>query len=98
MKTIIDRFGGNNFTTKAVKMETGRGVLTVALMINNNNIVEQVCVNMDQPILDGKKIPTTINAEKIVAYDISAAGQAFKMTCVSDGQPMLLFFCDDVDK
>jgi diaminopimelate epimerase len=98
MKTIIDRFGGNNFTTKAVKMETGRGVLTVALMINNNNIVEQVCVNMDQPILDGKKIPTTINAEKIVAYDISAAGQAFKMTCVSMGNPHAVIFCDDVDK
>jgi diaminopimelate epimerase len=67
-------------------------------MINKNNIVELVCVNMDQPILDGKKIPTTIAAEKIVAQDITAAGKTYKMTCVSMGNPHAVIFCDDVAK
>jgi diaminopimelate epimerase len=98
MKTVVDRFGGKHFTVRAVKMETGRGVLTVALMINAKNSVEQVCVNMDQPILDGRKIPTTITADRIVAHDITADGRTFKMTCVSMGNPHAVIFCDDVDK
>jgi diaminopimelate epimerase len=98
MKTVLDQFGANNLTVKAVNMETGRGVLTVALMIDKENVVEQVCVNMDQPILEGLKIPTTLDVEKIVASEITAAGRSFKMTCVSMGNPHAVIFCDDVDK
>jgi diaminopimelate epimerase len=98
MKQVLDRFAQSGYTVRAVKMETGRGVLTVALMIDRNNIVDQVCVNMDQPILEGLKIPTTIDAEKIVASPISVAGQTFKMTCVSMGNPHAVIFCDEVSK
>jgi diaminopimelate epimerase len=53
---------------------------------------------MDQPILEGSKIPTTLAGEKIVARDFTAAGNSFKITCVSMGNPHAVIFCDNVDK
>src|SRR5882757_2958950 len=40
-----------------MKVETGRGVLSLALAVDGGGKVEQVTVNMDQPILDLAKIP-----------------------------------------
>jgi len=89
---------GEPVNCQAVNVETGRGMLTVGLLISKQNQVEKVCVNMDQPILEGLKIPTTLAAEKIVAHDFSAAGRSFKITCVSMGNPHVMIFCDDVAK
>src|SRR5882724_9502224 len=46
-----------------MKVETGRGVLSLALQTQGGK-VEQVTVNMDQPILDLPKIP--VDREKLV--------------------------------
>src|SRR3954464_8249629 len=46
-----------------MRVETGRGVLSLALVIRGGK-VEEVTVNMDQPILDLAKIP--VDRERVV--------------------------------
>ncbi|UCE99833.1 MAG: diaminopimelate epimerase [Planctomycetota bacterium] len=78
------------------KIETGKGILTVGLMTDNNDKVDKVCVNMGQPVLTPKDIPVKLAGEKVVEEPIEILGQKFLMTCVSMGNPHAVFFCDDV--
>jgi len=79
------------------KIETGKGVLTVGLLIDSNDKVEKVCVNMGQPVLTPKDIPVKLSGEKVVEEPIEVLGQKLLMTCVSMGNPHAVFFCDDVE-
>jgi diaminopimelate epimerase len=80
-----------------LNIETGRGVLTVGLVIDRKKKVQKVCVNMGQPILTPKDIPVNLAGEKIVEHPIEVLGQSLLMTCVSMGNPHAVFFCEDVD-
>jgi len=80
----------------SLNIETGRGVLTVGLVIDRKKKVQKVCVNMGQPILTPKDIPVNLAGEKIVERPIEVPGQSLLMTCVSMGNPHAVFFCDDV--
>src|SRR5579862_2099745 len=50
--------------TNPMKVETGRGVLTLALDLGSDRKVRQVTVNMGEPILDLPAIP--VDREKLV--------------------------------
>jgi diaminopimelate epimerase len=93
-----------------LKIETGRGVLTLYLEINGGK-VEQVRVDMGEPILEAEHIPTTLPGPRVV--DVSTAGalaellrqpwaQACgldaRLTCVSMGNPHVVLYCKDVAK
>lgn len=80
----------------SLKIETGNGILTLGLDIDDNDKVSQVCVNMGQPILIPKDIPVNLSGEKIVEQPIKVLDQQMLMTCVSMGNPHAVFFCDDV--
>jgi diaminopimelate epimerase len=80
----------------SLNIETGNGVLTVGLIIDDTNLVRKVCVNMGQPILSPQDIPVNLTGEKVVAQPIDVLGQELLMTCVSMGNPHAVFFCDDV--
>jgi len=80
----------------SLKIETGSGVLTVGLIINDNGKVRKVCVNMGQPVLTPKDIPVKLSGEKVVEEPIEILGRQLQMTCVSMGNPHSVFFCDDV--
>jgi diaminopimelate epimerase len=58
----------------------------------------QITVDMGEPRLLAKEIPTTIAAldEKVVNQSIDAAGKSWKVTCVSMGNPHCIAFVDDV--
>jgi diaminopimelate epimerase len=58
----------------------------------------QVKVNMGQPKLLAKEIPTTLATpeEKIIDCSIEAAGQSWSVTCVSMGNPHCITFVPDV--
>ena len=88
--------GQASFPT-SLNIETGNGILTVGLMVNDNDKVNQVCVNMGQPILNPKLIPVNLPGEKIIEQPINILGQDLLMTCVSMGNPHAVFFCDDLD-
>lgn len=88
--------GGRTFPA-SLKIETGNGVLTVGLMIDENNKVSSVCVNMGSPILTPGEIPVNLPGDKIVEYPIEILGRKLYMTCVSMGNPHAVFLCDDVE-
>lgn len=79
---------------ETLALETGAGVLTVQVNAENG-LVQQVRVNMGQPILAGKKIPTTWDANPVVNQKIEIAGQTFEVTCVSMGNPHCVIFVEE---
>jgi len=80
----------------SLNIETGNGILTVGLIIDDTDKVRKVCVNMGQPILSPQDIPVNLAGEKVVAQPIDVFGQELLMTCVSMGNPHAVFFCDDL--
>jgi diaminopimelate epimerase len=81
----------------SITVETGRGVLTLGLEINKNDKVENVCVNMGQPILEPAKIPVTLEGEHIIETAIDVRNQRMLTTCVSMGNPHAVFFTEDME-
>jgi len=80
----------------SLNIETGNGILTVGLIIDDTDKVRKVCVNMGQPILSPQDIPVNLTGEKVVAQPIDVLGRELLMTCVSMGNPHAVFFCDDL--
>ena len=87
--------GGSSFPV-SLRIETGRGVLTLGLQIDKKNKVQQVCVNMGQPILAPARIPVALQGESIIEAAIDVQNQRMLMTCVSMGNPHAVFFTDDL--
>ncbi|MHC4587413.1 MAG: diaminopimelate epimerase [Planctomycetota bacterium] len=81
----------------SLNIETGNGILTLGLEVDDRDKVQQVCVNMGQPILAPKDIPVNLSGEKVVEQAIEILRQELLMTCVSMGNPHAVFFCDNVD-
>jgi diaminopimelate epimerase len=74
-----------------LKIETGRGVLTLDLTVKDGKAV-RVRVNMGEPILEAAKIPTTLPGNPPVNAPLSVSGFNFKVTCVSMGNPHCVIF------
>ena len=76
-------------------IETGRGVLTVNVEIRNGK-VEQVCVDMGEPILEAARIPTTLPGNPPI--NVPLPGFDLNATCVSMGNPHCVIFVDAITK
>ena len=85
-----------------MRVETGRGVLTLDLKLDRASKVEQVTVNMGEPILDAPRIPfdpSKAGANKdarVFRYEVG--GEAMEVVPVSMGNPHSVTFVDDVAK
>ncbi len=85
-----------------LKIETGRGVLSLDLEIVSNR-VHRVRVDMGEPILEAAKIPTTLPGDPsrpgnpVVNARLEAAGRALDVTCVSMGNPHCITFVDELN-
>ena len=77
----------------ALKIETGRGVLSLELEIARG-LVEQVRVDMGEPILAGPKIPTTLPGNP--PKDVTLPGYDLRVTCVSMGNPHAVTFVERI--
>jgi len=77
-------------------IETGRGVLTVGLDVDDQDKVQKVCVAMGQPVLSAKDIPVNLPAKEVIEQPMMFQSRAFVMTCVSMGNPHAVFFCNDL--
>ncbi|MBP3961122.1 diaminopimelate epimerase [Paenibacillus lignilyticus] len=86
----------NGLTDKeTLTIETlGAGVQEVQLTVENGKAV-LVRVNMGQPILEGLKVPTTIDANPVINQSIEVDGREFKFTAVSMGNPHCVIYVDD---
>ncbi|MBN1393174.1 MAG: diaminopimelate epimerase [Sedimentisphaerales bacterium] len=80
----------------SLKIETGRGILTVGLLTSSDGKVENVCVNMGKPVLTAMNIPVNLPVKEVIEQPMQFLNRAFVMTCVSMGNPHAVFFRDDV--
>jgi len=79
-------------------IETGAGILALDIEAENGK-VQQVRVDMGEPILVPSEIPTTLagNPEVnnyVVDVPLSVGGHEFEVTCVSMGNPHCVIFVD----
>ena len=81
----------------SLRIETGRGILTLGLCVDADDKVQKICVNMGQPILAPSDIPVALEGDSIINEPIEVLGQQLLMTCVSMGNPHAVFFCDDLN-
>ncbi len=76
-------------TKNEITIETLAGIMRPRLI---GNMVE---VDMGEPILDGKKIPTTLEG-KIINHPLLLDREELKITCVSMGNPHCVIFVNDL--
>ncbi len=81
----------------SLKVETGNGILTLGLLPDVNDVVQQVCVNMGDPKLEPASLPVSIDTDKVINYPLEVGGEKLLMTCVSMGNPHAVIFCNELD-
>ena len=78
----------------SIAIETGAGVLTVEVCAHRG-VVEQVKVDMGEPILEPSRIPTTLSGEPVVDCTLKIGSHAVDVTCVSMGNPHCVIFVEE---
>ena len=85
----------NGFTDKKeLKIETLAGIKKLEL-ITKNEKVEEVKVDMGEPILDSKKIPVISEENPVKDLKLILLDRNFKFSCVSMGNPHAITVLDD---
>ncbi len=72
-------------------IEVGGHVYSLKLYLRNG-LVSSVSVNMGKVDLQAQNLPTTIPAEKLIAYPLTVNGETYPVTCVSVGNPHCVLF------
>jgi len=79
-----------------VRIMTGAGIRTLELAIDHGT-VDQVRVDMGEPILYGPDIPVAVSAANPAQVSVSSsAGRNYHVTCVSMGNPHAVIFVDEI--
>ena len=82
-----------------LSLETLAGTKNLKLWLNDKNQVEKVTVDMGEPILDAKAIPTIFSQSPVIKQLFSVDKHTtYEVTCVSMGNPHTVIFMDDIDK
>lgn len=81
-----------------LSIETGAGILALEVEVENGK-VQQVRVDMGEPILLASEIPTTLNDDakpenQVIDFPLCVDGQEFQVTCVSMGNPHCVIFVE----
>ena len=89
----------NGFTNKKnLNIETLAGIKKLEL-ITKNDKVEEVKVDMGEPILEPEKIPVLSEENPVKNLNLNLLDRNFKFTCISMGNPHAVTFIDEeVDK
>ena len=92
-------------TSNPMRVETGRGVLTLALQLDDRGKVRTVTVNMGEPILDLPRIPADPahlrggdgpHEHRLDAEAVARGPQGYTATLVSMGNPHAVIYVPDV--
>jgi diaminopimelate epimerase len=78
-----------------LKIETGRGVLTLDLQVENG-VVSRVRVNMGKPVLQPQRIPTTYPGDQVVNVPLLIADEKLEVTVVSTGNPHCVIYVNEL--
>ncbi|MDE6586472.1 MAG: diaminopimelate epimerase [Clostridia bacterium] len=76
------------------RVETLSGIKTLQYIFWKGGKVESVKVDMDEPELNGEKIPSTFKGERVVSAPMTVGGIEYKITLVSMGNPHCVVFTD----
>lgn len=79
-----------------ISVESGAGIKYLTLFVENGK-VEQVRVDMGEPILTPAEIPVVADGDKVIDAPIEVGGKTWNMTCVSMGNPHAVVFVDDTE-
>jgi diaminopimelate epimerase len=80
---------------RALKIETGAGVLDLKLQVDSSDLVHEVTVDMGPPETEASKVPTTLaSSGQVVDHPVEFDGQSFRATCVSMGNPHCIIFVE----
>lgn len=81
-----------------ISVETGAGVLRVALTVEDDSVVAAT-VDMGIPRLNRSEIPMLGEPanEPVIDHPFEVNGNSFEVTCVSMGNPHCVIFVDDAD-
>ncbi len=90
---FLAKLEGIETVGKSYRIQTLAGIIVPRLEEQG-----QVKVDMGNPFLLAKEIPTTLTKgeEKVVNQSIEVGGQSWSVTCVSMGNPHCITFVDDV--
>jgi diaminopimelate epimerase len=77
---------------RELTVETGRGILRLELEVAGS-AVRQVRVDMGEPILQGRQIPTMLPGDPPI--QVPLPGYSLQVTCVSMGNPHCVAFVDE---
>ena len=87
----------NKMTDKnEIALETLSGIKYIKIFSENGKAYAAT-VNMGEPELDAKKIPTSFDTEKVIDVPMDVDGKIFNVTCVSMGNPHCVTYIDDTD-
>lgn len=79
-------------------VQTDCGLRLVELTLDAAGQVTEARVDMGEPLLDPRRIPVTVDAERVVRHPISVEGETLLMTCISVGNPHAVFFEPDLGR
>ena len=85
-------------TANPMRIQTGAGVLTVDLTLDDEGDVSAARVDMGTPLLDAKRISKALEGDRVVNQPLSLEGVTLNMTCVSMGNPHAVFFERDLKR
>jgi diaminopimelate epimerase len=74
-------------------VETRSGVKSLELRLEGDTVA-RVRVDMGRPALEAEKIPARASAPELVGYPVEIGGAAWRITCVSMGNPHAVVFVD----
>ncbi|MCD8156639.1 MAG: diaminopimelate epimerase [Clostridiales bacterium] len=80
-----------------ISVETKSGIKYLDLTVENGK-VSLVKVNMGAPGLSSEQIPVRIDGDQAVDVPITVLGEAYRMTCVSMGNPHAVVFVEDTER
>lgn len=94
----VAKYAWDHGLTRAnpIAVETLAGVKTIDLELGDDDKVAAAVVDMGEPILEPPEIPVSIPQKRIVELPIRTTTHAFKMTCVSMGNPHAVMYVKDV--
>jgi len=85
------------WSSPGVRIATAAGI-KIGEMVSQRGLSYEFEFNMGKPILDSREIPMQIEppADRVVAYQISAADRTYEATCTSMGNPHCSILVSDL--
>lgn len=80
-----------------ITLETRAGIKVLTLFPKDGK-VEQVRVDMGEPILNAADIPVLLPMEKVVNQKVEINNSTYNITCISMGNPHAVIFTKDIDR